>query len=171
MNLEAIPKSFWNAASIALLAFTIGFLFISYKYGDLTVKFSELEIRATNASALESSLTAQEQSLKEQEKIITARENQIEDLTTLLDEKVKELGEVKKELAALQADANSEDAHSILKKVAEKLSKDHDFAQQIETKKSTLDALKLQQLRQEDRYAQQRDIYSIQQQQQMKWLE
>lgn len=45
MNLEAISKSFWHSASFALIAFTIGFLFISYKSGELTVKFNQLEVR------------------------------------------------------------------------------------------------------------------------------
>jgi len=168
MNLEAVPKSFWHSASFALLAFTIGFLFISYKYGDLTVKFNELEIRATNTNALEQSLSKQEASLLEQGKIIKEREKEIDELAFLLDKKAKELEEVKKELASFQTTDNSEKAKSVLSKL-ERASKDDGFTASFRAKKEILDELKNQQKKQIEHYDQQRNIYTMQQQQQLKW--
>lgn len=169
MDLEGIPKTFWHAASFALVAFTIGFLFISYKYGDLTVKFNDLEVRTSNTVVLESSLKKQEESVRAQAEIIAQREQEVKDLKALLDKRIKELDEVKQELAGLQND----DAFSLESPLTEKLRRvsiDDSLAKAFQSKTENLESLQQKQDIQKQVYDNQRSFYETQQQIQQQWV-
>jgi|GEM_PF-4205844 len=169
MDLEGIPKSFWHAASFALVAFTVGFLFISYKYGDLTVKFNELEVRTTNTFALEDSLSKQEESIRQQEKIIAEREKEVGELKLLLDQRVQELEEVKQELASLQ-DNQALGASSEVVSRLRRVSADDSLAKAYQSKQATLESLKKEQIVEKKLYDNQRSMYETQQQIQQQWV-
>lgn len=170
MNLEGIPKSFWHSASFTLVAFTIGFLFISYKYGDLTIKFKELEVRTTNTTSLEESLSTQELILQTRNETIKAREKEINDLTVILENKAGELEKVKNELANLQAENNSEATKAVISKLND-IYKDGEFEDNYKSKKEALVTLQKKQQQQVESYNNQRDIYKMQQQQQQQWTQ
>jgi len=126
MDLESIPKSFWHSASFALIAFTIGFLFISYKSGELTVKFNQLEVRTTDTVALETTLKNQTDSIKKQKEIIDNRETKVKELEVLLKERLEELNTVKSELAKLQQGHDSAVVEAITSKI-KALNENKDF--------------------------------------------
>ena len=94
MNIDSIPKSFWHAASFAIVTLTVGFLYISFMYGDLSIKFDKLELRTQNTIALEDSIKMQEETLKQ-------REKEIEELRALLDKRAAELTKLKEQIANL----------------------------------------------------------------------
>lgn len=169
MDFEGIPKSFWNAASFALISFTIGFLFISYKYGDLTVKFNELEVRTTNTIALEDSLQKQEESIRAQQKIIAEREKEVSELKALLDARAKELEEVKQELAALHQDQVLPRTAEVVTKL-KRVSDDDSLKKAFDSSRLTLETLEKEQALQQKVYENQRSLYETQQQIQQQWL-
>lgn len=168
MNLQGIPRSFWHSVSFALVTFTIGFMFISYSYGDLTVKFNELEIRTSNATSLEESLNAQALILQTRDETIAEREKEIDELSTMLDKKASELEEVRTELASLQNEIDSNRARDVISKI-DNIYKDKKFEERFHAKKEALESLQDKQKIQVQSYDNQRSIYTIQQLQQQQW--
>jgi tRNA-dihydrouridine synthase len=80
MNTDNIPKSFWHSLSASVLIFTIGFTWISYQSGNLTLKYKDFEIITASATkeiaeaktVLEARLTA---STSEIQALKAAKEN------------------------------------------------------------------------------------------------
>ena len=165
MELNGIPRTFWHAASFSLIAFTVGFLFISYKSGELTIKFNQLEVRTTDTIALEQTLQKQKDSIETQKATIDNREEKVKQLEILLGKKIEELNQVKSELAELQKSQNWEVAKGTELKILE-LTDDKSFQESIAATREDLSSLKNQQEQQQQFYQQQQQIFNEQQQQQ-----
>jgi hypothetical protein len=163
MDLKGIPMSFWHSASFALIAFTIGFLFISYKSGELTIKFNQLEVRTSDTVALEKTLENQKESIIKQKEIIDKRETKVAELEVLLKERLKELNKVKVELAQLHQEMDSAAAKAITSKI-EAINENQDFDLNVNKTQKTLDSLQTQQQQQQDIYKQQQQMFQQQQQ-------
>lgn len=167
MELKEIPKSFWHSASFALIAFTLGFLFISYKSGELTIKFNQLEIRTSDTVAMEDALEKQSISINEQKQVIDQRESTVKELEQLLQKRLRELNEVKRELAKLQRDGRTKTTQSIASKI-EAINKNEDFNSGVKRTKNNLTSLQVQQQLFQKDYKQQQQIFQTQQQQKQK---
>jgi hypothetical protein len=65
MTTDNIPKSFWHSISASVLIFTIGFTWVGYKAGNLTVKYKDFEmVTAAATNQVAEAKTALEGSLK-----------------------------------------------------------------------------------------------------------
>lgn len=49
MITDNIPKSFWHSLSASVLIFTVGFTWITYKSGNLTLKYKDFEVITASA--------------------------------------------------------------------------------------------------------------------------
>lgn len=165
MNIEAIPKSFWHSASFALIAFTIGFLFISYKSGELTVKFKELEVRTSGTIVLEESLKKQKESIKAQQEIILSKESEINELNKILQQRIEELNTVKEKLAKLEEENESSAIRELTSKIGA-IKENQDFDLKIQERQQNLESLSRDQIQQQQVYQQQQEIFQQQQKQQ-----
>lgn len=165
MNIEAIPKSFWHSASFALIAFTIGFLFISYKSGELTVKFKELEVRTNGTIVLEESLKKQKESIMAQQEIILSKENEITELNKILQQRIEELNTVKEKLAKLEEENESSAIRELTSKIGA-IKENQDFDLMIQERQQNLESLSRDQIQQQQVYQQQQEIFQQQQKQQ-----
>lgn len=165
MNIEAIPKSFWHSASFALIAFTIAFLFISYKSGELTVKFKELEVRTNGTIVLEESLKKQKESIMAQQEIILSKENEITELNKILQQRIEELNTVKEKLAKLEEENESSAIRELTSKIGA-IKENQDFDLMIQERQQNLESLSRDQIQQQQVYQQQQEIFQQQQKQQ-----
>lgn len=165
MNIEAIPKSFWHSASFALIAFTIGFLFISYKSGELTVKFKELEVRTSETIVLEESLKKQKESIMAQQEIILSKESEITELNKIPQQRIEELNTVKEKLAKLEEENESSAIRELASNIGA-IKENQDFDLMIQERQQNLESLSRDQVQQQQVYQQQKEIFQQQQKQQ-----
>lgn len=136
--MDSIPKSFWHAASFALIAFTFGFLYISLQAGSLTVRYKELEISTQSVNAFRDSLNRKEQ-------VIDQREKKVAELEELLNNRTAEISGVGLKLSGLTLSPDPEvEFLPITKEIASFVS-DPEFESRLSSQKNLLENIKQQQ--------------------------
>lgn len=165
MDINQIPKSFWHAASVSLLALTFGFIFISYKFGDLQVKFMDLEMRSTTVIALEQTLEEQRKNIEKQEAVIASRAEEVHDLNVLLEQKLKEIDRLKDQVASLQTAGGSAEHTREVAQQLEQISNDDEFDKKVAEKRSAQTTLINKQEKLENDYNTQKKVFQQIQQQ------
>jgi len=171
LNLEQIPRTFWHSASLSLLVFTFGFLYISFSLGDLKVKFKDLEFRSTAVTVLESTLDLQRKNISKQAATIAERVKEVDELKGLLEGKIEQVDSLKQYITQLESESTAPREARRLVKEIKSISEDKDFARKVVEKQRSQFVLQTQQQQLQQSYQSQKDAFEqIQQQQvQQKW--